>query len=184
VIVIDRDPFETPYFPFGDRLKRAVWSIAWFFLFRISPRPFHRWRALVLRIFGAKIGRDVRIYPGVRIWAPWKLELGNQASVADGAILYNMGGITVGERCAISQGAHLCGGSHDIDSRNMALIAAPIVLERHVWICAEAFVGLGVRVAEGCVVGARAVLMKSASDPWTVWAGNPARPIRKRRRFI
>jgi len=54
------------------------------------------------------------------------------------------------------------------------LIAAPIVLESGVWVCAQAFVGLGVRIAQGCVIGARAVLMKDAAEPWTVWTGNPA----------
>ena len=180
MIVYDNDPFLRPFFPLSDRLKRGVWNIAWLLLFRPSPRPFHSWRALVLRAFGAKVGHSVRVYPGARIWAPWKLTLEDQASVADGAILYNMGGISLGERCVISQGAHLCGGSHDIDSKNMPLIAAPIIIERHVWICAEAFVGLGARIAEGCVIGARAVMMKSALEPWTVWAGNPAAPIRKR----
>ena len=183
MITLDTDPFVQPYFPLSDRLRRAVWNLAWICLFRLSPRPFHGWRSWVLRAFGAKVGRDVRVYPGARIWAPWKLELADQASVADGANLYNMDSITIGAKCVISQGAHLCGGGHDIDSKNMPLIAAPIVLEPYVWVCAEAFIGLGVRVAEGCVIGARAVLMKSAPDPWTVWAGNPAKPIRKRRKF-
>jgi len=180
MLIFDSDPFVRPYFPFSDRFKRAVWNLAWLLLFRPSPRPFHAWRSLLLRAFGAKVGRSVRVYPRARIWAPWKLTLANQASVADGANLYNMGGVSLGERCVVSQGAHLCGGSHDIDSKNMPLIAAPIVVEAQAWICAEAFVGLGARIAEGCVIGARAVMMKSAPEPWTVWVGNPAVPIRKR----
>jgi putative colanic acid biosynthesis acetyltransferase WcaF len=182
VIVYDSDPFARPYFPLSDRLRRLAWNLAWLIMFRPSPRPFHAWRVWLLRAFGAKIGRDVRIYPAARVWAPWKLTIADQATVGDGAILYNMGGIVLGERCAVSQGAHLCGGSHDIDSKNMALIAAPIVIEANAWVCAEAFIGLGVRIAQGCVIGARAVMMKSAPEAWTVWVGNPAAPIRKRMR--
>jgi putative colanic acid biosynthesis acetyltransferase WcaF len=73
-------------------------------------------------------------------------------------------------------------GSHDIDSENFQLIAKPIVLEKHVWVCAEAFIGPGVSVTEGCVLGARAVVVKSITEPWTVWAGNPA--VLKKQRKI
>jgi putative colanic acid biosynthesis acetyltransferase WcaF len=180
MIIEKNDPFTQASFTLDDRIRRALWNLVWLLLFRPSPRLFHPWRSLLLRLFGARVGRGVHVYPGVRIWAPWNLSIGNESGVADGAILYSMGPITIGERCVISQGAHLCGGSHDVDSPNFQLIAAPIVLEASVWICAEAFVGLGVRISKGCVVGARAVLMKSALDPWTVWVGNPATPRRKR----
>jgi putative colanic acid biosynthesis acetyltransferase WcaF len=183
VIVEDNDPFTQACFPLDNRIRRAVWNAAWLVLFRPSPRPLHAWRSWLLRLFGARIGKGVHVYPGARIWAPWNLSIDNESGVADGAILYNMASITIGERCVISQGAHLCGGSHDIDSPNFQLIAAPIVLESNVWICAEAFVGLGVRIAQGCVVGARAVLMKSATEPWVVWTGNPAVALRKRLRL-
>lgn len=92
-----------------------------------------------------------------------------------------MAQMQIGDECVISQGAHLCGGSHDIDSSNFQLIAKPITLQPSVWICAEAFVGPGVHIARGCVVGARAVVMKSITEPWTVWAGNPAKNNKQRR---
>jgi len=94
-----------------------------------------------------------------------------------------MAPILISDDCVVSQGAHLCAGSHDIDSANFQLIAKPIVLEQHVWVCAEAFVGLGVTVAEGCVLGARSVVMKSITEPWTVWVGNPA-VIKKSRKRV
>jgi putative colanic acid biosynthesis acetyltransferase WcaF len=89
----------------------------------------------------------------------------------------------IGDDCVISQGAHLCGGSHDIDSANFQLISKTIKLEKNVWVCAEAFVGPGVTVAEGCVLGARAVVVKTIAEPWSVWAGNPAvfKKMRKKR---
>jgi len=101
--------------------------------------------------------------------------------VADGANLYNMGKMKIGDRCVISQGAHLCGGSHDIDSPNFQLIAADIVLEADVWICAEAFVGPGTHIPQGSVVGARAVITRTPATPWTVYVGNPAVAKRQRR---
>jgi putative colanic acid biosynthesis acetyltransferase WcaF len=183
LIIEHNDPFTEPSFTLDDRIRRAVWNVAWVFLFKPSPRPWHLWRAWLLRRFGARVGRGVHVYPGARIWAPWNLSIGHEVGIADGVILYNMAPMTIGDRCVISQGAHLCAGSHDVDSRNFQLIAAPIVLESQVWICAEAFIGLGVSVARGCVIGARAVLMKSATEPWTVWIGNPAKALRKRVNF-
>lgn len=174
MIIQGNNPSTQASFTFRNRLLRALWGIVWFVFFKTSPRPFHAWRAMLLRLFGAKLGEHVHVYPNVKIWAPWLLKVGNNVGVADGVTLYNMAPILIDDHCVVSQGAHLCAGSHDIDSANFQLIAKPIVLEQNVWVCAEAFVGLGVTVAEGCVLGARSVLMKSISEPWTVWAGNPA----------
>lgn len=180
MIIQGNDPATEPSFGWGNRMARAIWGLVWLLLLRPSPRPFHGWRAFWLRLFGARLGRHVHVYPNVKVWAPWQLTIGNRVGVADGVTLYNMAPMHIGDDCVISQGAHLCGGSHDIDSPNFQLIAAPITLASRVWICAEAFVGPGVTIAEGCVLGARAVTMRSISEPWTVWAGNPAIRIKQR----
>lgn len=174
MIIQGNDPATEPSFTLSNRIARAIWGVTWLLLLRPSPRPLHRWRAFWLRLFGAKLGHDVHIYPSVRVWAPWQLTVGNRVGIADGVTLYNMAQMVIGDECVISQGAHLCGGSHDINSPNFQLIAAPITLAPKVWVCAESFVGPGVQVATGCVLGARSVVMKSITAPWTVWAGNPA----------
>ena len=174
MIISDNNPYTQPSFSLGNRLIRALWAIVWLVLFRPSPRPFHAWRNVLLRLFGAKIGKAVHVYPNVKVWLPSLLTIGNNVGIANGVTLYNMAPIVIHDYCVVSQGAHLCAGSHDIDSPNFQLIAKPIVLNKNVWICAEAFVGLGVTIAEGCVVGARAVVVKNIAQPWTVWAGNPA----------
>jgi putative colanic acid biosynthesis acetyltransferase WcaF len=181
MIIKENDPFTEPSFSLGNRLLRGLWGIVWLVFFFPSPRPFHAWRALLLRLFGAKLGTHVHIYPSVKVWAPWLITIGNKVGIADGVTLYNMAPIVIADYCVVSQGAHLCGGSHDIDSDNFQLIAKPIVLGKNVWVCAEAFIGPGVSVAEGCVLGARAVVVKSITEPWTVWAGNPA-VIKKQRK--
>jgi putative colanic acid biosynthesis acetyltransferase WcaF len=173
MIIEGCDPYTQASFSLSNRLARLVWSCIESTFFRLSPRPFHRWRAFLLKVFGAKIGLHVHVYPGVRIWAPWNLRIDDYVGVADGVRIYNIAEVHLGERCVVSQGAFLCTGSHDIDSANFQLVAAPIDLGRHVWVCAEAFVGPGVAIAEGCVIAARAVVVKSIRDVWTVWAGNP-----------
>ena len=174
MIIQGNDPYTQPSFSLQNRIMRAIWGVVWLILFRTSPRPFHVWRRFLLRLFGANLGKHVNVYPTVKIWAPWALSIGDYVGVADGVKLYNMASITIGDYCVISQGAHLCAGSHDIDSSNFQLITKPISLESYVWVCAEAFVGPGVQLSEGCVLGARAVVVKSIVESWTVWAGNPA----------
>ncbi|MDP3167017.1 MAG: putative colanic acid biosynthesis acetyltransferase [Hydrogenophaga sp.] len=181
MIIEDNDPFTQPSFSLRNRLARAAWGMVWLLLFRTSPKPMHAWRRFLLRSFGAELGFDVHVHADVSVWAPWQLKIGNRVGVANGVTLYNMAQMQIGDGCVISQGAHLCGGSHDIDSSNFQLIAKPITLQPSVWICAEAFVGPGVHIARGCVVGARAVVMKSITEPWTVWAGNPAKNNKQRR---
>jgi putative colanic acid biosynthesis acetyltransferase WcaF len=175
------DPTRDASFTLGDRLYRACWNLVAALLFRPSPRPLHAWRAFLLRLFGAEIGPHVHVYPGVRIWSPRNLRIEGHVGVGDGAILYNMGPLTIGRRATISQGAHLCGGSHDVDDPTFQLIAGPITIGAHAWICADAFVAMNVSVAEGAVVGARSVVTRSLAEPWTVYAGHPARALRARR---
>lgn len=184
MIVQDNDPYTQPSFSLRNRLARYAWGFVQVTLFRLSPRPLHFWRAMLLRMFGARLGANVHVYPGARIWAPWNLHVGDYVGVADGVTIYNIAPVEIGSRCVVSQGAYLCTGSHDIDSPNFQLIASPIRLGDYAWICAEAFVGPGVSVAEGCVLAARGVAVKSIKEPWTVWAGNPVVLKRARKRAL
>lgn len=147
--------------------------------FSLSPRFIHGWRPFVLRMVGARVGSEVQVDPSVEIFAPWALEIGDQSSIGHGATLYNLGPIKIGRQATISQGAHLCAGTHDYTRADFPLLKPPIVVGDQAWICADAFVGPGVSVGEGAVVAARAVVVRDV-PPWTVVAGNPARFIKER----
>jgi putative colanic acid biosynthesis acetyltransferase WcaF len=177
MILQGNDPYREPSFSAGHRLRRACWNAVWLLLFLPSPRPLHAWRAWLLRRFGATLGEGCHVYPGVKVWAPWNLTLGDFVGVADGATLYDVDRIEIGEYAVISQGAFLCGGTHDYNSLNFQLLARPIRIEPYAWVCAEAFVHPGVTVPEGAVVGARSVVTRSPDEPWTVYAGNPCRKV-------
>jgi putative colanic acid biosynthesis acetyltransferase WcaF len=159
-------------------LRRLLWAIIWP-LFRFSPRIFFGWRNMLLRLFGARIGKNVHIYNTAHIYFPWNLEVGDWSAIGEHALIYNLGPIRVGSMVTISQRAHLCAGTHDYTDPSMPLQKLPITLGDQVWICADAFVGPGITIAEGALVGARAVAVKDV-DSWQIVAGNPARPIKKR----
>ena len=160
-------------------MGRALWAATWTLVCRLTPRPLHAWRRFWLRLFGAKIGRGTSIYPSARIWAPWNLEMGDRSGIADGAEIYNVDKIVLEDDAIVSQFAFLCTASHDITDPARRLITAPIHVGRQAWICAAAYVGMGVTVGEGGVVAARAVAVKDV-PAWTVVGGNPARLLKQR----
>jgi putative colanic acid biosynthesis acetyltransferase WcaF len=108
----------------------------------------------------------------MNIWAPWNVEIANDCWVGDQATLYSMALIKLGERSVVSQGSHLCCGTHDYNDPTFQLYAKPITVGDDAWVCAEAFICPGVTIGAGAVVGARAVATKDIPE-WTVWAGNP-----------
>ncbi len=160
-------------------LGRALWEILRTPFFAWVPRPLWGIRRQVLRLFGARIGGNVHIYPTVRIAIPWNLTIGDEAAIGDHAILYSLGPIAIGPRSTISQNAHLCAGSHDFRRADMLLLKPPIIIGANVWVCADAFVGPGVAIGDHAVVGARAVVMRDVAA-LDVVAGNPARTVGRR----
>lgn len=128
------------------------------------------------------MGKGVHVYPWVKIWAPWNLVLKDECGIANDVILYSMGRITVGRRAVISQGAHLCAGTHDYSQAGFPLITMPITIGDNAWIAAEAFIHPGVRIGDGCVVGARSVVSKDMPS-WMVCSGHPCIPLKERNRW-
>lgn len=161
-----------------EMVGRLLWALLQP-LFSFSPRPLWAWRRLLLRMFGAKIGDNVHIYPSVRIQIPWNISIGDHSAVGDRAILYALGPITIGQQVTISQFSHLCAGSHDYRSPDMALTKPPIHVDDGAWICADAFIGPGVRIHPNAIVAARAVVIKNVEADAIV-GGNPAAFIKKR----
>lgn len=158
---------------------RLLWATLARPLFALSPRPFWGLRRGLLRLFGARVGRDVHVYPSVRITIPWNLSLGDGVAVGDRAILYALGPISVGKHTTISQGAHLCAGSHDYRDPAMPLTKPPVTIGAGAWICADAFVGPGVTVGDGAIIAARGVAVCDV-DAEMIAGGNPAQPIKAR----
>lgn len=169
---------ESPH-PRRNQLGRMIWGVVWLFLFRPSPRTFHAWRSMLLRLFGARIGFRAHIYPRARIWAPWNLQMGDDSCLGDHVDCYCVDKITIGPRSVVSQYSFLCTASHDYRSLALPLTTAPIAIGQDVWIAADVFVGPGVSVGTGSVVGARSTVLRDIGA-WAVAAGSPAREIGRR----
>jgi putative colanic acid biosynthesis acetyltransferase WcaF len=133
----------------------------------------------VLRCFGAKLGSTCHIYPNAVIWAPWNLVCGDVVAIADGAVIYNPSLIQLGSHAIVSQEAYLCGATHDYESSDFRFVTLPISIGSYAWVCARATVQCGIRVGDGAILGLGAIATKDL-EPWTVYAGIPARRVKDR----
>tara|TARA_R110002126_G_scaffold155833_1_gene302900 strand:- start:3255 stop:3842 length:588 start_codon:yes stop_codon:yes gene_type:complete len=161
---------------------RLLWALA-HPLFALSPRPFWGWRRALLRVFGAKVGQSAHIFPTVHITIPWNLTLGDYCAIGDHAILYALGPIAIGARSTVSQGAHLCAGTHDWRQPDMPLITKPISVDDDCWIAADAFIGPGVTIGTGSILGARSVTMRDL-PAGVIAVGNPATIVSNRNKNV
>ena len=165
----------------SNRALRGLWGWVWLFFFRLTPRTLHGWRCWVLRAFGARIGRRVLVYNSARIWAPWNLHMDDGSAMGEHVDCYCVAPVHIGREAIVSQYTYLCAATHDYRSAHFPLVTAPIRIGERAWVAADVFIGPGVTVGEGAVVGARASVFKTV-EPWTVVGGNPARLIKQRER--
>jgi acetyltransferase-like isoleucine patch superfamily enzyme len=101
-------------------------------------------------------------------------------------------GLTVEDFCFLSVGSrYICGSEMFYGAGLIGPLIPdqfkddqdlrPIVLRRFSGALANSVIMPGVVMAEGSVLGANS-LLKHSTEPWTVYAGSPARPIRTRDR--
>jgi putative colanic acid biosynthesis acetyltransferase WcaF len=182
-------PKEEPYlgqgcsspYSTGTIARRLLWAIVQSTLFRWSPRPFHGFRARLLKIFGAGIREPgkVVVFPTASVYFPWKLEMEPRSMIGPRVRIYNLGQVSLRRGANISQNCHICAGTHDYARWSMPLMTKPIVIGENAWLGADVFVGPGVSIGELCVIGARSVVVKD-QPARKVCAGNPCRVVKDR----
>lgn len=177
-----RDPYTSPQYSFANRVQRQLWSVCWIVLYRPSPRLAHGWRAALLRLFGAELGPGCRFYPASRVWAPWNLTCEDTVIVADGAELYNPAPLYLASHAIVSQGAFLCGATHDYDNPEFPVVSFPMRMGRYAWVAARACVSPGVSLGDGAILGLASLATKDL-EPWSIYAGVPARKVKERKAF-
>lgn len=164
----------------SDKYIRELWNLCWLiFAWPFPKSSAHKWKCMLLKFWGAKINYTCIVYNSAKIYKPWNLIMDDFSTIGTNTIIYNSTTIHIGKYSTISDGSYLCTASHDISSNTNEQIDKPIIIKDRVWIASQAFIGPGVNICEGAVVGARAVVFKDV-DPWTVVAGNPAKFIKKR----
>jgi len=163
----------------GERLMGMLWAIVRNTVFRFSPGPMNWWRVLLLRVFGAKVEASAYIAPSARIDFPWNLIVESGVCICHQTIVNCMGTVRIGEKSRISQYSHVCAGTHDYQRRDMAIVRCPIDIGRNCWIAADAFVGPGVQLGDGCMLAARSSAFGDL-PAGQICVGEPAAPRKAR----
>jgi putative colanic acid biosynthesis acetyltransferase WcaF len=172
-----RAAFADIHIGFRNKAIRGLWGLAHTLLFRPSPRLAHGWRRMLLRLFGAQVAADARVYPTAQIWAPWNLVLDAGSTLGDDVYCYNVARVHLGPGATVSQLAVLCAASRDIDRPGRPVIAAPIRIGAGAWVAIDSFIGPGVSIGDNAVVGARSVVTHDIPANHVV-AGAPPRLLR------
>jgi putative colanic acid biosynthesis acetyltransferase WcaF len=156
-----------------------LWWMVHGSLFRYSPQFAYRLRRAILRLFGARIGKNVKIRSTVTITYPWKLEIGDHSWIGDDVVVYSLGPIRIGHDTVISQRSYICAADHDMARIDFAIRARPINIGNQVWVATDVFIGPGVSIGDGTVVGARSSVFANL-PPAMICLGTPCRVVRDR----
>jgi len=170
----------TEYYP-GSKIKIVLWYFVNHLIFNtFVPYP-GKFKVFLLRIFGAKIGKNIVIKPKVNIKYPWFLEIGNNCWIGEGVWIDNLAKVKIGNNVCISQDAYLLTGNHDYKKETFDLIVKKIIIEDGVWIGAKSVVTPGVICKTHSILAVGSVATKNL-EPYGIYQGNPA--ILKRKREI
>ena len=167
------------YNPGAGFIKRLIWYFLNAFIFSSWFCPVSSFKVIVLKLFGAKIGKNVVIKPRVNIKYPWHLEIGDHTWVGESVWLDSLGKIKIGNNVCISQGAYICTGNHDWSDPAFGLFVKQVIVEDGVWIGARTTVLPGVILNPHSIVTSGAVISKS-TEAYGIYSGNPAVEIKKR----
>lgn len=156
-----------------------VWGIVHSFLFTFSPQFMYGFRNTLLRLFGAKIGKNVKIRSSVKITYPWKLIIGDNTWIGEECYIYNLDYITIGSNVSIAHRNFFNTGGHDYSKTSFDIFAKPIVIEDQCWITSEVYISPGVTIGKGAIIGVRSSVFSNI-EKGMICYGNPAKEIRKR----
>lgn len=156
-----------------------LWWLVQSCLFHTSPQFMYGWRRWLLKMFGAKIGKGVKLRPSMRTQFPWKVSIGDHSWIGDEVVLYSLGEIEIGANVVVSQRSYLCTGSHDYQVESFPIYAQKIVLEDECWLATDVYVAPNVKIGRGAVIGARSSVFHDL-PAGIVAIGTPAKILRDR----
>ena len=160
-------------------LKIVLWYFVNALIVRASWNPFMGIKIILLRVFGARIGKGLVIKNNVCIKFPWKLTIGDNVWIGENCWIDNLDYVSIGNNVCISQGALLLTGNHDYTLSSFDYRNRPIVIEDGVWVGAKAVVCPGVKLYSHSILTVGSVATKNMEE-YGIYQGNPAKLIRKR----
>lgn len=177
---VDLSKYDNSWFHTGgSRLKCILWYFANALLLQNPLLPFVGLKIRTLRLFGAKIGKNVMIKPSVNIKYPWNLRIGDNTWIGENVWIDNLAKVTIGSNACISQGSMLLCGNHNYKRTTFDLMVGKISIEEGAWIGAQSVVCPNVTVHSHAVLGVGSVANHDL-DSYSVYRGIPAVKVRDR----
>jgi len=113
-----------------------------------------------------------------------RIELGAGVGFNFGCFVNGYGGLAIGDRTIFGPYVMIHTANHEMDAAqpipDQGWESRPVEIGADCWIAMGVAILPGVRIGEGSVVGAGAVVVRDL-EPWSVAVGNPARVVRTRR---
>lgn len=156
-----------------------LWWLVQSTIFKASPQFAYKFRASVLRLFGAQIGVNTVIRPTAKFTYPWKVKIGDYSWIGDDVVIYSLGEIEIGHHTVISQKSYICAGDHDYTACNFPIRGPSIKIGSECWIATDTFVAPGVSIGDKTVVGARSSVFIDLPSS-SICLGSPCKVIKKR----
>jgi putative colanic acid biosynthesis acetyltransferase WcaF len=176
----DLNSFSVPSsFRGNSKVTVQIWWIIQSFFFSASPQIFYKWRVFLLRLFGAQIGKNVKIRSSVKITYPWKVTIGDYSWIGDECVLYSLGEIYIGKNVAIAHKVYINTGGHVHDKISFDIFSKPVFIDDECWITNDVYIAPGVAIGKGTIVGARSSVFKNL-PAGKICIGTPAIPIKNR----
>jgi putative colanic acid biosynthesis acetyltransferase WcaF len=167
------------YSPGRNVILRGLWYATEVVVFRSSVPWPSGFKASLLRLFGATVGKRVRIKPRVAIKYPWNVSIGSDAWIGECVWIDSLGRVVIGDNTCLSQGCMIETGSHDWSDPAFGLVVRTVTLENGSWAAVRSLLLPGSRLAEHSVLAAGAVL-SGDTESSAIYAGIPARKVRAR----
>lgn len=141
---------------------------------------------LVFHPENIEIGDNVYIghYTILKGYYKNRMVIGDHTWIGQQCFLHSVGGLRIGKAVGIGPKVTILTSQHQTSNRDIPVYFSPlefaeVVLEDGCDIGAGAIILPGVRVGEGAIVGAGAVVTTDIPS-YEIWAGVPARRIRER----
>jgi putative colanic acid biosynthesis acetyltransferase WcaF len=180
----DLSSFNNSWYKPGNKMKIIIWYFVNVLFFKNPLAIFSSLKVVILKLFGAKIGKNFVIKPSVNIKYPWFLEIGNNVWIGENVWIDNLAKVSIGNNVCISQGAMLLCGNHNYKKSSFDLLVSDIIVEDGAWICAKAIVGpsygRSLRISSHSILSVASVANKDL-ESYCIYQGNPSRKIRNRK---
>jgi putative colanic acid biosynthesis acetyltransferase WcaF len=167
------------YNPGAGKIKILIWYFVNVVFFINPLNPLSGLKVLLLKMFGAKVGKGVVIKPNVNIKYPWLLEIGDYTWIGERVWIDNLAPVKIGKNCCLSQGSMLLCGNHNYKKTTFDLIVKGIILEDGAWVGAMSVVCPGVTLKSHAILTVQSVATETL-EPYSLYKGNPAVKIRER----